>query len=260
MTARRRPEVDWFGDQPVIGTFHDILDPTIVEISALAGFDFCVIEWEHGLRNGETLQSQIRAADAAGIPALVRIGHLDRRLVEQVLDAGAAGLLIARVGSADEARLAVEWAKFPPDGKRGTGFRRGRLMSFDDPEQQFRLELNRGTALFAIIETVEGVEHAEEIIAVDGLTGILPGPADLGLDMGAFPPDDPRVQEALATVRALCAKRDDKCLLAACNTPEQGAAARAAGARAIMYGHDALLIGELYQRLHDGLRQAVRST
>ncbi len=250
-------KLDWFGDRVLLGSFHDMIDPTLMEYSGMAGFDFVVIEWEHGLRNEETVQHMIRAANSVGVAPLVRIGLLDQRLTEQTLDAGAVGVLFARIDSAADARQAVAFCRYPPSGTRGTGFRRGRFMDYSEEEMVRMRQESDDVAVFAIIETRAGVENIEEILDVEGLTGILLGPADLGLDMGGLQMTHPDVTASILKVRDATASRADRCLLVASADPEHARAQVDAGAGAIMVFHDSYLVGNLYKDLHAQLSTAL---
>ena len=248
---------DWTSGSTLVGTFHDLLDPWVIEVSGHAGFDFVVIEWEHGLRNPETIQHLIRTAEARDVTPLVRVGLSDQRLTEHALDAGARGLLFARIDTADDARRAVAFSRYPPQGSRGTGFRRGRLMAYDDAEMEQLSEDNAAVAVFAIIETKSGVENIDAILEVDGLTGVLAGPADLGLDMGGLPMSHPDVGAALERVRSAVAARVDRCLMAPCGSGEQARRQRDGGAGALLVFHDSYLVGNLYSGLSQEIRTAL---
>lgn len=172
------------GDRVAIGSLHDLVDPTLVEVVARSGVDFVAFEFEHGLRDERALAECIRAADAAGVPALVRVGRREQNSMERFLDAGAAGLIVAHITDRTRAEEVVRWCKYPPDGHRGSFFSRGWAARAPGDEYDRKMNANARIAIFGIIEDPEGVENIDEILDVPGLTGVFPGPGDLGLSLG----------------------------------------------------------------------------
>lgn len=240
----------------LLGSFHDFVDPQMIELVAACGFDFMVLEHEHGLRDYSDLQSCIRACEVAGASALIRLGDASENLVERMLDGGAAGIVVPHITSAAGAALAASWARYPPDGVRGTGYRRGPTWIRGPLETQRRQQRNDDVVVVAIIEDPEGVENIEAIVEVDGLTGIMPGPGDLAMAMGNLPMDHPAVVEALDHVRT-CVRGSQKHLIEFCVDPGDTSRYVDGGANAVMIGHDALLVTELYRGIANGMREGL---
>ena len=170
------------------GIFNGIPSPAIVEMCAYAGFDFLLIDNEHGSASIETTEHLLRAARASSLPALVRCLEHD---IARTLDIGAGGLQIPMVGTAAHAQSLVERIKYPlPIGAPGLGGRRGSAFStraagygaFGGPAHTACS--NAGIALVVMIETPEGVENAAAIAAVPGVDAVFVGPNDLAHAMG----------------------------------------------------------------------------
>ena len=107
---------------PVFGPFSKSSDPAIVETLGHAGFDFIILDLEHGPNSVETLQGLIRAAQIAGMAPIVRVPSGDPEMIGKALDVGAAGVQVPQISSAQDVRVAIEHAKFAPLGMRGVDF------------------------------------------------------------------------------------------------------------------------------------------
>ncbi len=170
------------------GIFNGIPSPAIVEMCAFAGFDFLLIDNEHGSASIETTEHLLRAARASNLPTLVRCLEHD---MARTLDIGAAGLQIPMVSTAAHAQSLVDRIKYPlPPGAAGISGKRGSAFStraagygaFGGPAHTKRS--NDGIVLVVMIETVEGVTNAAAIAAVEGVDAVFIGPNDLAHNMG----------------------------------------------------------------------------
>jgi 4-hydroxy-2-oxoheptanedioate aldolase len=167
------------------GVFNGIPSPALVEMCAYAGFDFVVIDNEHGSADLQTTEHMLRAARASGIPALVRCLEHD---IARTLDMGAGGLQVPMVNSAAQAAQLVARVRYPLPaglgGQRGSAFssRAAGYGAFGGPRHT-QLS-NEGIALVVMIETPEAVANAAAIAAVDGVDGVFVGPNDLAHSMG----------------------------------------------------------------------------
>lgn len=103
----------------MFGILNSVPSPLLCDMFAAAGYDFVVLDTEHLLRSPVELELCLRAAEAAGITALVRVPLEERALMGRLLDAGAQGIVIPRVSSPEQARQAIDAVRFPPLGKRG---------------------------------------------------------------------------------------------------------------------------------------------
>lgn len=170
------------------GIFNGIPSPAIVEMCAYAGFDFLLIDNEHGSAGLETTEHMLRAARACDLPTLVRCLEQD---IARTLDCGASGLQIPMVQNAAHAASLVQRIKYPLaaglpgiSGQRGSAFstRAAGFGAFGGPAHTQRS--NEGIALVVMLETPEGIANAAQIAAVDGVDGVFIGPNDLAHSMG----------------------------------------------------------------------------
>jgi len=167
----------------VTGTFINLGSPVTAEIAAGSGLDWILIDHEHGAGGEDTMFNQLRATGSGTAAPIVRIPSNDAWRFKRVLDAGAHGVMVPLVNSADEARAAVTAMQYPPRGIRGVAkFHRGAGYgaTFDDYHK------NAGDSLLLVIqiETPTAVANIEEIAAVDGVDVVFVGPTDLTFNMG----------------------------------------------------------------------------
>lgn len=183
--------------RPVFGLIHTIAAPLLVEMIGYAGYDFVVIDLEHLALNPETLEHAIRAAECAGLTPLVRVPGPAPETIGRVLDAGAQGIVVPHVASAQQARQAVAAARYHPLGTRGiaggrnTGFGTLALPAYFE-------RANRELMVVAMIEDRAGVEAIAEILAVPGIDMVLEGAMDLSQSLGV--PGEAQHPEVLAAV------------------------------------------------------------
>ncbi len=172
----------------------------VAELLALAGFDFLVLDAEHGFFSIESIEAMVIAADGAGISAIVRVPSCQAAEVGRSLDAGAAGILFPRGDGCAAVRGAIQSAKFPPEGKRGLGGVRANRYG-TQPLDRFVKESNERTVIVAQIETAGALAELHEIAAEPGLDVLYVGPNDLTQALGVPGQyGDPRYREALARI------------------------------------------------------------
>jgi 4-hydroxy-2-oxoheptanedioate aldolase len=188
--------------ETLLGCFLTWPQAGTVELLGLAGFDFAVIDAEHGFHGIESIENLIRASDAVPIPAIVRPPRFDSDVVSRSLDAGAAGVLVPRVEGTASARAAVENVKFAPEGRRGLGGVRANRYGTQALDEYVR-ESNDRTVVAVQIETPGALDELYSIAALRGVDVLFVGPNDLTQALG-IPgrTDDPRYREALARVAA----------------------------------------------------------
>lgn len=167
-----------------IGLFMKFTDPAVVEIVGYAGFDFVIIDTEHGPISIETAQNLIRAAEVVGITPIIRVAENDPPLILRALDIGAQGVEIPQISTKEDALKAVQSVKFSPQGERGVcRFVRAAGYSSFDRYKYFKLS-NEETVVIVHIEGVKGVKNLKEILTVKGLDVIFLGPYDLSQSCG----------------------------------------------------------------------------
>jgi 4-hydroxy-2-oxoheptanedioate aldolase len=166
--------------------------PTATERLAMLGYDFVCLDAQHGLIGYSGLLSGLMAIEAGGRSVgLVRVGANDPFLIGQALDAGAAGVIVPLVNTADDARRALAAARYPAYGVRSYAPMRAGLRIGPVPA-----EADWSVVVLAMIETRDGLANVEEICQVQGLDGIYVGPYDLRLALGGAHPTDPAFDEA----------------------------------------------------------------
>jgi 4-hydroxy-2-oxoheptanedioate aldolase len=168
----------------VYGPFMKLMDPAIIEILGNTGFDFAIIDTEHGPYSIESAQNMVRAADLRGITPIIRIPENEAHLALRALDIGAGGVQIPQVSSKEAAIQAGQCAKYHPKGDRGVCcFTRAAEYGNVKPPQHFETS-NAETVVIVHIEGMDGINNLDEILTVDGLDVIFLGPWDLSQSCG----------------------------------------------------------------------------
>jgi 4-hydroxy-2-oxoheptanedioate aldolase len=188
----------------VIGPNLQIDSPWLVEIIGQAGFDFVMLDAEHGAAM-HSLPMLIIAADAAGITPIVRVPTHERGFLLPPLEMGAGGLQVTMVNNADEARALVQETKFAPVGQRGIS-NVSRAAKFGALPIEVWVEIaNRETMLIAQLETRQALDNAVEIAHVPGIDMIFIGPGDLAQSMNMIGKTDrsEMIDAIKKTVRAV---------------------------------------------------------
>jgi len=167
-----------------LGTWIKLSSPESVEIMAYAGFDFVVIDLEHTTLDLAAASTHIAMARALGVDPLVRVPDHGPSVIQRVLDAGAAGVVVPHVDTVEQARAVVRATCFPPRGDRGSGgtSRAGRWGLL--PRADY-LEYGNEQALCVVqLESEVAIRNTREILALDGIGAAFVGPADLSMSMG----------------------------------------------------------------------------
>ncbi|MDR7544931.1 MAG: aldolase/citrate lyase family protein [Armatimonadota bacterium] len=168
----------------VVGTWLMGPCPSQVEMLAAAGFDFVVLDTEHGSYGVEAAESLVRAADAAGLAALIRVQDLAPAPIAKALDFGAQGVVVPHVDTAEEARRAVRAVCFPPRGVRsGAPTVRAARYGFL-PWREYVDRASRSTVLVVQVEGAEGLARLDDILRVDGVGVVFIGTFDLAASTG----------------------------------------------------------------------------
>ncbi len=168
-----------------------------------AGLDFAVIDCEHGGYDYADVAAMVMNARLIGLEVLVRLADNSRKDIIKVMDMGADGVLLPMTNTPSDIRRVVEYAKYPPIGKRGISTMRAHTL-YDPPAiLDYLPQANARTKVFAQIETVAGVEHIDAVLAVEGVSGVLVGPNDLSADYGCLGnANAPQITQAVECVGA----------------------------------------------------------
>ncbi len=183
------------------GTWVKIPALETVEILGRAGFDFIVVDMEHAPHSLQTAYQAIVQAQAAGMAALVRMPDHSASMAQKLLDAGADGLLIPRVDSAEGARRALAGMCFPPLGGRGMGYTSRAAMWGADSVASYLERGRTGVTRIAQLEDAGVIGEIEAVCAAPGLDALFIGFGDLMLSTG-LPRTDPAILELERTVLA----------------------------------------------------------
>jgi 4-hydroxy-2-oxoheptanedioate aldolase len=173
--------------------YWSVLDsPISNERLAMTGYDYIALDGQHGLMGYSGILHNLMAIDAGHGPAgIVRVEANNAAVIGQALDAGARGVIVPMVDTAEEAAAAVRAARYPGAGSRSYGPMRSGLRVGPVPA-----ESDAAVLVLVMIETPQGLENVEEICAVEGVDGVYIGPSDLRLAIGGTSAQDPEVQEA----------------------------------------------------------------
>jgi len=185
----------------VYGVLVALPSPILIEMSAFAGFDFVIIDQEHGAISPETLENMIRAAEATGICPLVRIRDSQPESILAALDRGAQGIVVPHMKDPEQASEVAQACRFHPKGNRGMSAA-GRSSGFGTlPPTQFFETANDEIILMPMIEDQEGVEEIDQILTVEGIDAILAGAGDLAQAYGVpGQPLHPKTQEGVTKI------------------------------------------------------------
>jgi 4-hydroxy-2-oxoheptanedioate aldolase len=245
---------------PLIGTWSQFGNPEIIDIIGSSGFAFTIIDTEHGYFGLETAENLVRACDAAGLVAIVRVPSNESHIITKALDIGAAAVLIPKVSSAGEAEQAVRAARYGRDGTRGACpcIRAGGHFVRDWPA--FAADANT-PRIIALIETPEAVANIDSILSVPGLLAVLAGPFDLSVSMGLEGDTvHPRVLDALHKVSAAASHHHIPLIMPifqpdAADCRQRMIEWRRHGVRLFTVGTDKLLFADYCARYTATLRQ-----
>lgn len=184
--------------EAVIGCFVQYPSPITVEICGHSGFDFIMIDCEHGPMGPESAYTMMLAAERSGSVPLVRVPMNHPSVILRHLDIGAAGIMVPQINSAAEAEAVVHAVKYHPEGRRGVAGGRASSWGIHQPMSEYVKDANRDTLVMVQIENIKAVDVLPEIMNVPGVDVLYVGPNDLAQSMG-YPgrPDHPEVQKVI---------------------------------------------------------------
>jgi 4-hydroxy-2-oxoheptanedioate aldolase len=186
--------------QPAVGTVLDMGSPTVAGIVARCGFDFVLVDYQHGDWDDALALAAFRAICLGSAVPMARVRQNDFYAIGRALDRGALGIIVPMVNSADEARAAAFAMRYPPQGGRSFA---DSLAVHYGPNQD--IWANQEVFLAVQIESAQAAERAKEILAIEGVDGCWIGPMDLALSMGVAP-GEPQHEDAIKRVLDACHK------------------------------------------------------
>lgn len=189
--------------QLTCGSWCQIGHPANAEILARAGFEWMVLDCEHGECEDADIGNFCRSLNKYPCDPVVRVRENAVMPIRRALDLGASGVIVPLVNTAADAARAVAAAKYPPDGIRGFAFQRANAWGVDF--QSYVQKANAESAVIVMIESREAVDNIDSILEVDGVDGVLIGPYDMSGSFGIVGQTQHRlVQEACSTVASAC--------------------------------------------------------
>lgn len=238
-------------------------DPDLVEIVGYTGFDFVMLDMEHNRTNPETMVHLIRAAEVSGLTPLVRVGANDPTLIRAAVESGAQGIVVPHVKTADEAKAALSASHYPPEGNcgicpaiRANGYAHSNW-------EEYMAASNRQIMCIPLLEDVEAIDNAEEIIGLlePGRDAVGVGGADIANALLQQPGErvewaHPYLREAQQTVKAICEEKEIPIMGMAFPTSDQAGvgAAKAAGSSIIIFYPDSHIFYEGCRKIMDDIR------
>lgn len=157
--------------------------PNIAKMLSQCGFDFFIIDCEHGYFDNSQVANLLAVANATGIPVLIRIPEVSRIWILKYIEMGANGLLVPMTESGEEIENAIKFAKYAPIGSRGVSLSRPHTEYKKVNARDYMNQVNQDMLIIAQIESEKGIDNITEILEVDGLDAVLLGPNDLSQDM-----------------------------------------------------------------------------
>jgi 2-keto-3-deoxy-L-rhamnonate aldolase RhmA len=229
----------------LLGTFVTVHAPAIVEAMGPVGFDLLCLDAEHSAFGIAELEALIRAANIADVPAVVRVPDINAD-ISRVLDLGAAGIVVPRVETVEQARDVVQRARYVPEGVRGVGAARANAYGMEI--QPYLAGANDSLLVIVQIETAKGLEAVEEIAAVPGIDGLCIGPGDLSVSIG-HQAGSPVFEQAIQRI-CKAAKQSGIAPITVSGTAAEVNAAREAGFSMVFFSAERFF---LMQAWHEAL-------
>ena len=193
----------WAQGRPVLNAWCGVGSAFVAETLARQGWDSVTIDGQHGLIGYAEMLAMLQAVSATEAGSLVRVSWNQPGEIMHALDAGADGVICPMINNRAECEAFVQACRYPPAGYRSFGPTRAGLLHGGD----YASEANGHVLAFAMIETREGLDKVEEIVATPGLDGVYIGPSDLSLALGGPPTQDshdPMRLSAFDTIIAAC--------------------------------------------------------
>ncbi|MCB1350535.1 MAG: HpcH/HpaI aldolase/citrate lyase family protein [Paracoccaceae bacterium] len=182
---------------PQIGIWLNAASPMSAQIAGATGFDWCLIDGEHGPWSPEVITSQLAALELGGTNAVVRVPVGEDWIIKQALDLGAQTLLVPMVDTGEQAAQVVRATRYAPEGKRGLGAAVARVSGWGQIAD-YATSANAEIGVIVQAETRAAIENLDDILAVEGVDCVFIGPADLSADMGYL--GNPGAEEVQAVI------------------------------------------------------------
>jgi len=229
--------------ETAIGCWLSLGSATGAEIIGMSGYDWALVDLEHGSGDFSVLLSQIVALERHGVTPIVRVAACEPSLVKRVLDLGTAGVVIPLVSTLEDAVIAVRSVRYPPEGIRGVAGTT-RASGFGTSFKEYFERANRDILAIIQVETGEAVENIVDIAAIEGLDVLFVGPRDLSTNLGT--PSDFESEEFKSAVASVeqAARDSGKIMGTICTRPDEAQRLIERGYHFIAVAADVILLGE----------------
>lgn len=247
-------------DDLTIGTWSQIAAPEMVDMVGLNGFDFTIIDCEHGFFGLEMAENLARAADANDIASAIRVPSNDPVLIMKALDAGIRHVVVPNLASGEEAARAVAATRFGPEGLRGACPCCRSGGHFIRNWQDYVAAEEARVGVIGLVETLEGHRNIEAICAIEGLRALMFGPFDLSVSMGLH--GDWRNETVAAAIEAMvdCAIEAGHRVMMPVFSPDAQECKdligrwRERGVSSFVLGSDKILVADAFSRWTSAIR------
>lgn len=244
--------------RPAYALIHGLASPAAAELAALAGYDVVVIDDEHGAGGRHAHLALLQAVAAGGAASVLRLASHDAVAIGQALDLGVDGLMIPGVHTPEQALACARATRYPPAGTRGHGLGVARASGYGLHAKPYGATADASVFLSLMIESAQGVEHAQAIAATEGVDAIVVGLHDLAVSLGlAGDVTHRRVQQALAEVEA-AVLRAGKVVGTIVHPGGDARTLVARGHRFITLGADTRLLGAAMRQQLEGCPDRMR--
>lgn len=242
--------------ETVFGGWLTVASPVIAEILAGTGFDWVVIDTEHGGFDNEGLMTNLIAFNGSPTVPIVRVPWNDAVRIKQILDMGADGVLVPMINSPAEARAAIAACKYPPVGNRGFGPRRA--SDYGRKIDEYVAQANDGVVVILQIEHVDAIAQLDGILDTPGIDVVCLGPTDLSGSAGVLRQfDHPVVQDSIAKVLTGAKRRGIPACLGVIRPDEETRRWVELGANFMVTCEDVTALGTAVKNSLDHMRRVV---
>lgn len=206
------------GNEPSIGLITDWTEIPMLEMAAMAGVHYIVLDNEHRSASPEGMERVLSTAQGCDVPTLIRVPEFEINTIPRVLDQGFDGIIVPHIEKAADLDEVMKYVYFPSRGERGIGQARGNNYVIPMTTAEYVEYVNMEDFIIAQIESPEGVNNAEEIVSHPGVAAVMVGPRDLSTELG-MPGDffNDVVQQMISDVNDICVKHGKK-LIMPCGT------------------------------------------
>ena len=229
--------------EAVNGCWLNLGSSITAEIVGQAGFDWVLIDLEHGAGEEKDVLSQLQALQHSNTAAIVRVESAERQRIHRVLDAGAEGVMCPHIDSTADARKVVDGLRYPPGGSRGVA-KMVRASGFGKNFAEYYSNANENIVGVVQIETPEALRHLDEIAAIDGVDVLFIGPADLTMSLGIFGQFDHHLFTDAVKATVAAAQKAGKTAGILIFNPDEYTRYYELGIRMIACGADATFVAE----------------